>query len=129
MRARAPPPRPRTHAAAHGGHYMAGVRSCRYYDEKATRDAPRWWSIDVAYERELERFLPLEELKAHRRVRAAAARHRTHCATHRDATRAAGRSKLEDMPLFTRPRLSCQPVSAESWEYICELARAPPPAR
>ncbi len=34
-----------------------------YFDEKATREQPRWFLVDVAFERKLKRVIPLEEIK------------------------------------------------------------------
>lgn len=36
-----------------------------YFDEKATREQPRWFLVDVAFERKLRRVIPLEEIKRH----------------------------------------------------------------
>jgi predicted RNA-binding protein with PUA-like domain len=37
----------------------------KYFDEKATREQPRWFLVDVAFERKLKRLIPLEEIKTH----------------------------------------------------------------
>ncbi len=34
-----------------------------YFDPKATREVPRWFLVDVSFERDLKRLVPLEELK------------------------------------------------------------------
>ena len=36
-----------------------------YFDPKATRESPRWFLVDVAFERKLRRVIPLEEIKRH----------------------------------------------------------------
>ena len=36
-----------------------------YYDPKATPETPRWFLVDVAFERKLKRLIPLEEIKQH----------------------------------------------------------------
>lgn len=36
----------------------------KYYDVKSTPDNPRWFMVDVTYERHLKRTIPLSELKA-----------------------------------------------------------------
>ena len=36
-----------------------------YHDPKATPDTPRWFLVDVAFERKLKRLIPLEEIKQH----------------------------------------------------------------
>jgi predicted RNA-binding protein with PUA-like domain len=40
-------------------------RKSDYYDPKSTREEPRWQLVDVAFERKLDRVVPLEELKQH----------------------------------------------------------------
>jgi predicted RNA-binding protein with PUA-like domain len=34
-----------------------------YFDPKATKAEPRWFLVDVKFEKDLKRYLPLEELK------------------------------------------------------------------
>ncbi len=34
-----------------------------YFDPKATRETPRWFLVDVSFEKDLKRPVPLEELK------------------------------------------------------------------
>ncbi len=74
-------------------------RTSPYHDPKATREAPRWFCVDVrALER--TRFVPLAELRRHR--------------------------ALARMAVL-RPgnRLSITPVTAAEWRYITRrLARA-----
>ena len=36
-----------------------------YFDEKSTREHPRWSLVDVAFERKLQRVIPLEEIRQH----------------------------------------------------------------
>ena len=36
-----------------------------YHDPKATREQPRWFLVDVAFERKLGRLIPLEEIRQH----------------------------------------------------------------
>ena len=36
-----------------------------YFDPKATREQPRWFLVDVAFERKLRRLIPLQEIKHH----------------------------------------------------------------
>ena len=43
------------------------ARSSPYYDPKASRAAPRWFSVDVRALRKT-RFVPLAELRAHRKL-------------------------------------------------------------
>ena len=68
-----------------------------YFDAKSTRENPRWWLVDVAFERKLARAIPLETLRAH-----------------------AG--ALDDFALLQRgTRLSVLPVSPAQWTYILDL--------
>jgi predicted RNA-binding protein with PUA-like domain len=39
-------------------------KKSEYFDPKATKENPRWFLVDVKYEKDLKRFLSLEELKA-----------------------------------------------------------------
>lgn len=67
-----------------------------YHDPKATREQPRWISVDVTAVAE-GRYLPLTELRAER--------------------------ALEDMVLLQKgSRLSISPVTAGQWTRILELA-------
>ncbi|RPE74862.1 EVE domain-containing protein [Vulcaniibacterium tengchongense] len=69
-----------------------------YYDPKSTREQPRWYLVDVAFERKLARTVTLEEIKRH-------------------ADRLG-----EDFALVRRGnRLSVFPVSAAQWKYLLSL--------
>ena len=69
----------------------------KYYDEKATLDAPRWYMVDIAFEQRLAEPLSLALLKAE--------------------------PKLKRMTLLQRgQRLSIQPVMAEEWRIVCAMA-------
>ena len=69
-----------------------------YFDAKSTREEPRWSLVDVAFERKLERAIPLEEIKQH--------------------TDALG----EGFALTQRgSRLSVSPVSAAQWKLLLSL--------
>ncbi|WP_334132953.1 EVE domain-containing protein [Silanimonas lenta] len=73
-----------------------------YYDARSTREAPRWWLVDVGFERRLSRTISLDELRRH-----AAA--------------------LDDFALLRRGnRLSVLPVSAAQWNYILDLETQAP---
>ena len=68
----------------------------KYYDEKSNPDNPRWFMVDVKYQRKFKRIISLEELK---QVAA-----------------------LKDMALVRRGnRLSIMPVTEKQWNIICEL--------
>lgn len=74
-----------------------------HYDATSKPDNPKWSMVDVQYQRMMKRFLPLSELKKH---------HLQH--------RAAG-GPLKDMALFTRARLSVQPLSTDEFDFILSL--------
>ena len=68
----------------------------KHYDPKSDPANPRWYLVDVKFERKLRRTIPLTELKA--------------------------QAALEGMPLVRRGnRLSVMPVSEREWEYILSL--------
>lgn len=71
-----------------------------YFDAKSTREDPRWWLVDVGFERKLSRTISLDELRGHA-----------------DA--------LDDFALLRRGnRLSVLPVSAAQWKYILSLEKS-----
>ena len=69
-----------------------------YYDPKATPEQPRWFLVDVAFERKLDRTIALDEIKQH--------------------AEALG----EAFPLVARgSRLSVFPVTAAQWKLLLSL--------
>lgn len=68
-----------------------------YHDPAATRDAPRWYAVDLQLDEIFRRFVPLDQL---REV-----------------------PGLRDMVLLKRSRLSVQPVTAEEWKIVLKLGR------
>ncbi|MDG2519892.1 EVE domain-containing protein [Lysobacter soli] len=69
-----------------------------YYDAKSSREEPRWFLVDVAFERKFKRTITLDELKQH-----------------------AGKLG-EDFALIRRGnRLSVLPVTAAQWKYLLSL--------
>lgn len=75
----------------------------KHYDPKSDPDKPRWFLVDVIFERALARVISLRELKQHAQA-------------------------LEGLALL-RPgnRLSVMPVSETHWRYILELEQQPEP--
>ena len=67
-----------------------------YFDAGSSRDAPRWFMVDVKFKRKLKRVIALTELK--------------------------GRNELKDMVLL-RPgnRLSVSPVTEAEWKFVLSL--------
>lgn len=74
-----------------------------HYDATSKADNPKWSMVDVQFERMLKRFIPLSELKKI---------HLQH--------KAKGGS-LNGMALFTRARLSVQPLTREEFEFVLSL--------
>ena len=73
-----------------------------YFDPKSTREDPRWWLVDIGFERRLARIIALDQLRGHA-----------------DA--------LDDFPLLRRGnRLSVLPVSKAQWTHILSLEGTPP---
>jgi predicted RNA-binding protein with PUA-like domain len=72
-------------------------RKSRYFDEKSSRDDPRWWLVDVEFVERFPRVVPLSEIKEH--------------------------PKLREMVLVKRSRLSVQPVEEGAFEIIRRLGR------
>ena len=71
-------------------------RKSPYYDPKATRDAPRWFNVDVTLVEKM-RFVPLAELRAH--------------------------AELARMRVLQRGnRLSITPVDPAEWTFVLKLA-------
>lgn len=69
----------------------------RHYDPKSDPKAPRWYQVDVSFERELARPLSLRELKQHPRA-------------------------LAGLALIARgSRLSVLPVAKTHWDFILSL--------
>ena len=69
----------------------------KYYDAGARPEEPRWYLVDVKYQRHLRRPLTLEELRQHEQ-------------------------QLQGMALLQRgSRLSVQPVRPEHWKHVLSL--------
>ncbi|XP_032023829.2 thymocyte nuclear protein 1 isoform X1 [Hylobates moloch] len=64
-----------------------------HYDPSSKEDNPKWSMVDVQFVRMMKRFIPLAELKSY---------HQAHKATG---------GPLKNMVLFTRQRLSVQPLT------------------
>jgi len=70
-----------------------------HYDPKSDPDDPRWFMVDVRFERRLERVIPLAELKAN--------------------------PALTDMPLVRKGnRLSIMPVTEAQWAETLKMESA-----
>jgi len=68
----------------------------KYFDPKSDPDKPRWYMVDVQYQRKLKRTITLAELKTY--------------------------PALKDCPLVRKGnRLSIMPISRRQWDFILEL--------
>ncbi|XP_061683630.1 thymocyte nuclear protein 1 isoform X2 [Syngnathoides biaculeatus] len=74
-----------------------------YFDATSREENPKWSMVDVQYQRMLKRFLPLAELKQYH------IQHRT------------DGGPLKDVMLFTRMRLSVQPLTSAQFDFILNL--------
>ncbi|XP_036600289.1 thymocyte nuclear protein 1 [Trichosurus vulpecula] len=74
-----------------------------HYDPSSKKDNPKWSMVDVQFIRMTKRFIPLAELKVH---------HQAH---------KANGGPLENMALFTRQRLSVQPLTQGEFEFVLSL--------
>ena len=74
------------------------VRKSKYFDEKATREQPRWYLVDVRYVRTLRRPIPLETIKAN--------------------TEELG---LDFALVRKGSRLSVMPVTPAQWDHLLSL--------
>lgn len=70
-----------------------------YFDDKSNKEDPRWFMVDVQFNRKLKRILTLKELQQYKD------------------------KELKDMKLLNRGRLSVQPVSNAEMEFIMELEK------
>ena len=83
--------------------FTAFDKEAHYYDPKSDPENPRWYMVDVKYDRHLNRTISLKELKA------------------LDAP------VLQDFPLLRKGnRLSIMPVTKEQWDFILSLENKAP---
>ena len=90
-----------------GPYYMVYLfqfdRKDPHFDPKATKEKPKWFMVDVKYNRPLMRYIPLDELKT----------------LHHEHKKNKG--PLRDLALFTKARLSVQPLTEEEFNFILGL--------
>jgi len=72
----------------------------KYFDEKSGRDDPRWYLVDVAFDRKFEHPVSLHEIKAE--------------------------APLSEMVLVNNSRLSVQPVTKKEFEKVLKMAGEKP---
>lgn len=68
---------------------------CGYYDAKSTKEAPKWWCIDVSFHRRFRAKISLQELRDN--------------------------PNLQEMFLVKRGRLSVTPVKSEEYYEIIDM--------
>ncbi|KAF9399913.1 hypothetical protein BGZ94_005578, partial [Podila epigama] len=73
-----------------------------YYDEKSTKEDPRWFMVDVKFTRKLKRMITLKELQQYKNT------------------------ELCSMKLLNRGRLSVQSVSDAEMDFILSLEEHDP---
>ncbi len=78
-------------------------KKAAYYDPKSSKDNPKWYMVDVKFQRKLNRYISLPELKKY---------HLEHKSTN---------GPLKHVALFTKSRLSVQPLTKEEFDFIISL--------
>jgi len=78
-------------------------RKDAHFDPKSSKENPKWSMVDVKYVRPLKRYIPLQELKDY---------HIEHKSS---------KGPLANLAMFTKARLSVQPISDEEWTFILDL--------
>ncbi|XP_030078273.1 thymocyte nuclear protein 1 isoform X1 [Microcaecilia unicolor] len=78
-------------------------KSNPHYDASSSQEKPKWSMVDVQFVRQLRRFIPLAELKVYFWEHQAA------------------EGALKNMTLFTRQRLSVQPLTKEEYEFVLSV--------
>ncbi|KAK7905183.1 hypothetical protein WMY93_017790 [Mugilogobius chulae] len=74
-----------------------------HYDASSKQENPKWSMVDVQYQRMMKRYLSLSELKRY---------------YHQHSTKG---GPLKNLALFTRARLSVQPLTKEEFDFILSL--------
>ncbi|EAU34408.1 hypothetical protein ATEG_05339 [Aspergillus terreus NIH2624] len=72
-----------------------------YYDEKSTRENPKWEVVHVEFRRKFDNFVSLNDLKAHSQPG----------------------QPLENLQVLKQSRLSVSRVSKKEWKFILGLAK------
>ncbi|RNA38509.1 thymocyte nuclear 1 isoform X1 [Brachionus plicatilis] len=83
--------------------FTAFDKNDAHFDPKSDINNPKWYMVDVQFDRDLKRFISLNELKQY---------HLMH---------KKNGGPLANLSLFTRSRLSVQGISDEEWNFIIEL--------
>lgn len=72
----------------------------KYFDEKSDPEDPRWWLVDIAFERKFDESVPLSDIK--------------------------DEPALDEMVLVNNSRLSVQPVQKEEFLEVLRMAGEKP---
>ena len=75
-----------------------------YFDQKSSRDKPKWCVVHVKFRKKLDVFIKLKELQKHSKQGCV----------------------LEDMQVLRMSRLSVSKVSRKEWDFILGLAKLDP---
>ncbi|KAF9381784.1 hypothetical protein CPB97_007577 [Podila verticillata] len=81
--------------------HTASDPKSKYYDEKSTKEDPRWFMVDVKFTRKFKRIVTLKELQKYKD------------------------KELSGMKLLNRGRLSVQPVTDQEMDFILSLEQEP----
>ncbi|XP_067827115.1 thymocyte nuclear protein 1 isoform X3 [Heptranchias perlo] len=74
-----------------------------HYDPRSSKQNPKWFMVDVQFVRKMKRFISLAEMKKYHQE------HKTK------------EGPLKNMALFTRARLSIQPLTKEEFDFVLSL--------
>lgn len=73
-------------------------KKSEYFDEKSSKEKPRWFAVHVGFVEKFKHFIPLEEVREQK--------------------------SLKDMVLLQKgSRLSVQPVTEKQFEILCHIGR------
>ena len=73
-------------------------KNSQYFDEKSTAEKPRWFCVEVGFERKFQRYINLDEIRNH--------------------------PELKNMLVIKRgQRLSIQPVTPGEFRCLCHLGQ------
>ena len=81
------------------------VRGDPHYDASSKKENPKWFMVDVKYVRKLSRLISLQELKQ----------------IYHQHKQTDPKGPLHNSALFTRARLSVQPLTKQEFEFILSL--------
>uniref|UniRef100_UPI00398E659E thymocyte nuclear protein 1 n=1 Tax=Pristiophorus japonicus TaxID=55135 RepID=UPI00398E659E len=74
-----------------------------HHDPRSSKQNPKWFMVDVQFVRIMKRFISLAEMKKYHQE------HKTN------------EGSLKNMALFTRARLSVQPLTKEEFDFVLSL--------